>query len=68
VCRLREALNLAVDRDVLVSKIDVRGEQPAFGILPPVITDYTGQAMAFRGLSRADRFARAKQLMAAAGY
>ncbi|HLZ65989.1 MAG TPA: peptide ABC transporter substrate-binding protein [Aliidongia sp.] len=66
--RLREALNLAVDREVLVSKLDPRGELPAYSIVPPVISDYTPQEMGFKSLSQADRLKKAKELMAAAGY
>ena len=66
--RVREAFNLAIDRDVLVSKIDPRGEPPAYGMVPPVISDYTAQSMAFRGTPMADRLKQAKTLMAAAGY
>lgn len=66
--RLREALNLAIDRDVLVGKIDPRGEQAAYGLLPPVISDYTAQPMSFIAESHAERLEKAKSLMAAAGF
>ena len=66
--RLREAINLAVDRDALVTKIDPRGEKPAYGLIPPVISDYTSQSMAFKDMPQADRLARAKALMKEAGY
>jgi oligopeptide transport system substrate-binding protein len=65
---LREALNLAIDRDTLVTKIDPRGEKPAYGIIPPVTSDYTPQHMDFMGTPMAERLAKAKALMAAAGY
>lgn len=66
--RLREALNLAIDREALVTKIDPRGEKPAYGVIPPVISDYTQQSMPFKDMPQADRLKRAKELMAAAGY
>lgn len=66
--RIREALNLAIDRETLVTKIDPRGEQAAYGIMPPVISDYTPQEMSFKSMSLADRLKKAKELMAAAGY
>jgi len=66
--RLREALNLAIDRETLVSKVDPRGELPAYTIVPPMISDYTPQDMPLKAMSMADRLKRAKELMAAAGY
>jgi oligopeptide transport system substrate-binding protein len=66
--RLREALNLAIDRDALVTQIDPRGELPAYGINPPVLSDYTPQSMPMKEMSQADRTKRAKALIAAAGY
>ncbi len=66
--RLREALNLATDRETLVTKVDPRGEEAAYSIVPPMISGYTPQTMAFKTMSQADRIKRAKELMAAAGY
>ena len=66
--RVREALNLAVNREVLVTKIDPRGEPPAYGMVPPITSDYTAQSMSFKGTPMTDRLKQAKDLMAAAGY
>ncbi|GGF09075.1 peptide ABC transporter substrate-binding protein [Aliidongia dinghuensis] len=66
--RLREALNLAIDRETLVTKIDPRGEPPAYGMVPPAVSDYTAQSMPFKGTPMADRVKQAKALMTAAGY
>jgi oligopeptide transport system substrate-binding protein len=66
--RVREAFNLAIDREVLVTKIDPRGEPPAYGMIPPAVSDYTAQSMSFKGTPMADRVKRAKELMTAAGY
>jgi oligopeptide transport system substrate-binding protein len=66
--RLREALNLATDRETLVNKIDPRGQLPAYGVEPPVVSDYTEQTMPFKDTSMADRIAKAQALMTAAGY
>ena len=65
---LREALNLAIDRDVLVTKIDPRGEKPAYGIIPPITSDYTPQHMPLMDMTMPARLAKAKALMTAAGY
>jgi oligopeptide transport system substrate-binding protein len=66
--RLREAFNLAVDRETLVTKVDPRGEQPAYGVIPPLTSDYTPQSMAFKGMAMAERLAKARDLMREAGY
>jgi oligopeptide transport system substrate-binding protein len=66
--RLREALNLAIDRDLLVKKINPLDQQPAYSINPPILSDYTTQAMPLKDMAQADRTQRAKELVAAAGY
>ncbi|HEV2675471.1 MAG TPA: peptide ABC transporter substrate-binding protein [Aliidongia sp.] len=66
--RLREALNLAIDRETLVTKVDPRGEKPAYGIIPPVTSDYTQQNMRFKDTPMPERLAKAKTLMKEAGY
>jgi len=65
---LREALNLAIDRETLVTKVDPREEKPAYGINPPIISDYTPQHMAMMDMPMAARLAKAKEIMTAAGY
>ncbi|HEV2675472.1 MAG TPA: peptide ABC transporter substrate-binding protein [Aliidongia sp.] len=66
--RVREAFNLAIDREVLVTKIDPRDEPPAYGMVPPAVSDYTAQSMPFKGTPMADRIKKAKELMTAAGF
>jgi oligopeptide transport system substrate-binding protein len=66
--RLREALNLAIDRELLVGKIYPLDEQPAYGVIPPVILDYTPQEMPLKALTQEARVMRAKALLAEAGY
>lgn len=57
---LREALGLAIDRDLLVRLVTGAGEQPAWTLVPPTT--------AFAAPSRATAIARARQLYAQAGY
>ena len=67
--RVREALNLALDREVLVGKIRKLGEPAAYGIVPPGVANYpSGAVMAFKDMKQTDRVARAQALMRAAGY
>lgn len=64
---LREALSMAVDRNQLVSLIG-RGEQPAYGIVPPGVANHVQAEYAWRNADPADRIAQARILYAAAGY
>src|SRR6185312_12273510 len=67
--RVREALNLAVDRESLVDKIVRLGERPAYGMVPPgTANDPGGAAMRFKPMGFHERLARAQSLMHAAGY
>ena len=66
--RLREALNLAIDRDLIVAKISPLDQQPAYSINPPILSDYTTQPMPLKDMPQDQRIKRAKELVAAAGY
>ena len=67
--RVRRALNLAYDREVVSAKILKMGEPPAYGIVPPGTANYSApQSMDFRGKPYAARLAEAQALMRSAGY
>ncbi|KAF0113291.1 MAG: oligopeptide transport system substrate-binding protein [Hyphomonadaceae bacterium] len=68
--KVREALSLAVDREFITNEILKGGQQPAYSLVPPGIIDYeSGKvAQSWRTLDRAQRLARARQLLAEAGY
>ena len=60
--RVREALNLAIDRRLLVERVTQGGQAPASGIVPPGMQGYpASQQVQFN-------LARARQLLAQAGY
>ncbi len=65
---LRDALSMAIDRDALVNKITLGGELPAYSWMPPGVPGYTQQKLNFAGMSQADRMAKAKEILKAAGY
>ncbi len=65
---LRQALSMAIDRDVLVEKITRRGEQPAYSWVPPGIEGYESAQLSFAGLSQQERTEQARRLYQAAGY
>ena len=66
--RLREALSLAVDRDLLVRHVTALGETPAWGIVPPGIPGYVPAQLHWAGWEQARREAQARALYRAAGY
>ncbi len=67
--RVREALDLAFDRDTIAGKILRIGEEPAYNIIPPGIANYPGAvALDFKALGYADRVSKAQGLMREAGY
>lgn len=65
---LREALSLAVDRDILTRHVTALGEQPAFGLVPPGTAGYTPPVPAMARATQAQREERARALYAQAGY
>lgn len=66
--RLRQALSLAVDRDVLVNKITKSGDIPAYSLTAPGIPGYPPPDANMAGATQAERDAMARKLMAQAGY
>jgi oligopeptide transport system substrate-binding protein len=66
--KLREALTLAIDRETLVAKIAVGGNTPAYGWIPPGMTDYPNASLPWRDLPQAEREEMARRAYAEAGY
>ncbi|MFD2262564.1 peptide ABC transporter substrate-binding protein [Lacibacterium aquatile] len=68
--KVRQALTMAMDREILTEKVSKAGEIPAYGIVPPGIDNYSaGNAEpAWKKLSKDQRLAEAKKLLAEAGY
>ncbi len=65
--KLRKALALALDREILTSKISGAGELPAYSWVPPV-SGYTQQLPDWAQWTQAERNAEAQRLYAEAGY
>lgn len=65
--KLRRALSLALDRDILTGKITQSGEIPAWGWVPPV-DNYSQQSMEEKSLDKAARSKLAQDLYAESGY
>jgi ABC-type oligopeptide transport system substrate-binding subunit len=65
--RVRTALALAIDREVLTTKLARSGERPAFAFVPPM-PGYAPVSAPWADWTQAEREAEAKRLLAAAGY
>lgn len=65
---VRTALALAINREVLQEKIVKSGSVPSYAFAGGVDPDYKGPQMPGFELSQEEREAKAKELMAAAGY
>lgn len=67
--RVRMALSMAVDRETIVERVMRAGEQPAYALVPPGITGYSGKPQApFKGRPMDERIAEAKRLLMEAGF
>ncbi|MDX1498419.1 MAG: peptide ABC transporter substrate-binding protein [Woeseiaceae bacterium] len=65
---LRQALSMAIDREVLVEKVLGRGEAPAYSWVPPGVADYEPVRLSYADLDAAERHALAETLYREAGY
>ncbi|HHJ20291.1 MAG TPA: peptide ABC transporter substrate-binding protein [Gammaproteobacteria bacterium] len=66
--QLREALSLAIDRDILTEKVTRAGEIPAWSWVPPGILNYQQQPHPAQKLDRKTREAQARALYKKSGY
>ncbi|EWY39256.1 peptide ABC transporter substrate-binding protein [Skermanella stibiiresistens SB22] len=66
--KLRHALAMAIDRDILVKQITKGGEIPAYGWVPPGVPGYQQQQVAWAKTDQKTRVADAKKILAEAGY
>ncbi len=66
--RVREALKLGLDRDIMVNKVLAQGQQPAYSYTPPAIDGANVTKPAWFSETQDQRNAEAKKLLAEAGY
>ena len=66
--RVRRALSLAIDREILTSKVLRGGEEPAFSFVPPMVAGYEPAALDFAAKPSEARLVEARELLAAAGH
>ena len=65
---LREALALAIDREAIADKVTQGSFLPGYSWVPPGVPDYPSHFLGFKDMPQKDRVAKAKELMAKAGY
>ena len=65
---LREALILAIDRQVITDKVTQFGEQPSFALVPPGIDGYVPFSPEYADWTQEQRAEEARRLYAIAGY
>jgi len=65
---LRQALSMAIDRNLLVEKVAGRGETPAYSWVPPGINNYEPTVLSYAGLTQDERNQIAQSLYKEAGY
>jgi oligopeptide transport system substrate-binding protein len=67
--RVREAINLALNREAIAQRIRRAGDIPAYALVPPTTANYPrGTEFSFRSMPYPARLERARALMRAAGY
>ncbi|MEX0310311.1 MAG: peptide ABC transporter substrate-binding protein [Tateyamaria sp.] len=66
--RVRQALALAVDREVIVERVLQGGQFPAFTFTPAATADFEVPDVDMAAMTQAERDALAKQLLTEAGY
>lgn len=67
--RVRSALSMAVNREMITGKIRRVGDTPAYNIVPPGIANFPGgNALPFKSLPYPARLAQAQALMRQAGF
>ncbi len=66
--RVRQALSYAVDRSIITENILQGGQTPAYTFTPGATANFEVPAVPFGEMSQTERDAKAKELMADAGY
>jgi oligopeptide transport system substrate-binding protein len=67
--RVRRALNLVYDREVVAEKVMKLGERPAYAFVPPNVANYAGgPELDFKPMPYPARLALARRLMQDAGF
>ena len=65
---LRQALSMAIDRELLVDRVTGRGETPAYSWVPPGVNNYEPTVLSYASLTQDERNQMARGLYHTAGY
>lgn len=65
---LRQALSLAIDRDILTQRVTQFGELATFNLVPPGLPDYVSPTVDVAELTQQQRESLAKELYLRSGY
>ncbi len=66
--KVRKALALAVDRDIITKNVKAGGEPPAYSFTPAAVAGFEPPASEMASMTQAERDEMAKQLLEEAGY
>lgn len=66
--RVRRALSMAIDREIITEKITRFGQQPTFSYVPPGVPGYQRARPEWAAWTQAEREAHARELLAEAGF
>ncbi|MCI1678953.1 MAG: ABC transporter substrate-binding protein [Ewingella americana] len=66
--RVRLALNLALDKDIIAGKVLGQGQKPAWSIVPDETGGFDFKKSKYQEMSQEQRVAEAKKLLSEAGY
>ena len=66
--RVRQALSLAIDQEILTDKVLRSGAKPAYSFAPALLSDYDSNKLPHVDLPMDERIATARQLLAQAGF
>ncbi len=65
---LRQALNLAIDRQIITERVSRFGEMPTFNLVPPGLPGYEPPEPEYAGWTQDEREEEARRLYRQAGY
>jgi len=66
--KLRQALSMAIDREILTEKITERGEAPAYSWVPPGVDNYEAIRAPYAEMNDEERHSAARRLYKESGY
>ncbi|APX24644.1 MULTISPECIES: peptide ABC transporter substrate-binding protein [Salipiger] len=66
--KVRKALSLAVDRDIIVNNVMAGGQPPAYVFTPEATADFSAPDLEIMDMTQAERDEKARELLAEAGY